>query len=63
MERICPGIEEMKRLRRKGYSTMEIVTGIASAYETPGRLKEITKEEWENAESIVFGTEVDTNEN
>lgn len=59
MERICPGPEEMARLRRKGYTNMEIVTGITSTYKTPGRLKEITREEWENAESIVMGTEVD----
>ena len=61
MERICPDDKEMARLRRKGYTNMEIVTGIASAYETPGRLKEITREEWENAESIVMGTDKDWN--
>lgn len=58
MFEICPEPKEMARLRRKGYTNMEIVTGIASAYETPGRLKEITDKEWENAESTVMGTEV-----
>ena len=46
--------KQREELKKKGYTDFDIAMDLVSVMEEPGRLVEVTKEQWENARSTCM---------
>lgn len=46
--------EERKKLKKEGFTDFDISMDLVGMIKTPGRLVEVTREQWENAHSTCM---------